>query len=132
MEMKKAMVCIIGVTFLIITLAFAADEPSSGTVKAVVEKSVRSKPAKMNARGKVVEISDQSIKIVRTVKGEAEMMEFILEKPAENIIINDLVHIAYMERDGKLMVSNVAKVVPKKAGKKETKPATEKSVLGNK
>jgi hypothetical protein len=101
-------------------------------VKAVVEKSVRSKPAKMNARGKVVEISDQSIKIVRTVKGEAETMEFILEKPAENIIINDLVHIAYMERDGKLMVSNVAKVVPKKAGKKETKPATEKSALGNK
>ena len=72
----------------------------------------------MNATGKVIEISDSSIKIERTVKGNAETMEFILDKPAENIVVNDSVKIAYIEKDGQLLASQVAKAKPKKMRKR--------------
>jgi uncharacterized protein (DUF342 family) len=73
----------------------------------------------MNATGKVIEISDSSIKIERTVKGNAETMEFVLEKPAVNITVNDSVKIAYIEKDGQLLVSRVVKATPKKMEKKK-------------
>ena len=46
-------------------------------------------------------------------------MEFALEKPVKNMIVNDFVKIDYMEKDGKLIASRVAKVTLKK---KEMKP----------
>ena len=73
----------------------------------------------MHARGKVIEISDEAIKVERTVKGQVEIMEFALEKPVKNMIVNDFVKIDYMEKDGKLIASRVAKVTLKK---KEMKP----------
>jgi hypothetical protein len=81
----------------------------------------------MHATGKVIEISDASIKIERTVKGAVETMEFALEKPVKNVIVNDSVKIAYIENDGKLIASRVAKVILKK---KEIKPAEAKSASG--
>jgi hypothetical protein len=50
-------------------------------------------------------------------------MEFALEKPVKNIIVSDSVKIDYLEKDGKLMASRVAKVTFKK---KEIKPASGK------
>ena len=73
----------------------------------------------MHATGKVVEISDESIKIERTVKGDIENMEFALDKPFAGIMVNDSVKIAYTEKNGKLTASRVAKVILKK---KEVKP----------
>ena len=117
--MKKALSYIVGTVFLLSTLAFAADNATSpdkiGPVKANIVKA-----AKMHATGKVIEISDASIKIERTVKGDVETMEFALDKPVKNIIVNDSVKIAYTENDGKLIASRVAKVTFKK---KEIKPA---------
>ena len=109
--MKKAFVYIVTVAFLLSALAFAADKPATDTTKV--------DPAKMNATGKVIEISDSSIKIERTVKGNAETMKFILDKPAENIAVNDSVKIAYIEKDGQLLASQVAKSKPKKIEKKK-------------
>ena len=109
--MKKAFVYIVTVAFLLSALAFAADKPATDTTKV--------DPAKMNATGKVIEISDSSIKIERTVKGNAETMKFILDKPAENIVVNDSVKIAYIEKDGQLLASQVAKAKPKKIEKKK-------------
>ena len=83
----------------------------------------------MHATGKVIEISDESVKIERTVKGDVETMEFALEKPVKNIIVNDSVKIDYIEKDGKLIVSRVAKVIFKK---KEINPAEAKSASGKK
>jgi hypothetical protein len=83
----------------------------------------------MHATGKVTEISDESIKIERIVKGDAETMEFALEKPVKNIIVSDSVKIDYMEKDGKLIASRVAKVTFKK---KEIKPAEIKPASGKK
>ena len=125
--MKKAWIYIVGVAFLLSAIAFAADNPASNAVKADPVKIIPVRIAKMNATGKVIEISDKTIKIERTVKNNVETMEFILDKPTENIIINDAVKIAYIEKDGRLLASRVAKITPKKVGGKETvaeKPAT--------
>jgi hypothetical protein len=63
------------------------------------------------------------------VKGDVETMEFALDKPVENISVNDSVRITYIEKDDKLAASRVAKVNFKK---KEIKPAEAKSVSGKK
>jgi hypothetical protein len=117
--MTKALVgYAIGTIFLLSTLAFAVDKPDS-PVNAYPVKTNIVKAAKMHARGKVIEISDEAIKIERTVKGDVENMEFALEKPANNMIVNDFVKIDYIEKDGKLIASKVTKVALKK---KEIKP----------
>ena len=126
--MKKALWYIVGAVFLLSTLAFAADKAIS-PAKADPVKTNIVKAAKMHATGKVTEISDESIKIERIVKGDAETMEFALEKPVKNIIVSDSVKIDYMEKDGKLIASRVAKVTFKK---KEIKPAEIKPASGKK
>ncbi len=77
-------------------------------------KATMQKAAKMNASGKVVEISDTSIKIERRIKGNTEVMEFALESPARDIVVNDSVKIDYIMKDGSLTASRVSKP---KAGK---------------
>jgi len=126
--MKKALWYVLGTVFLLSTLVFAADKAVS-PAKADPVKTNIVKAAKMHATGKVIEISDESIKIERTVKGDAETMEFALEKPVKNIIVSDSVKIDYLEKDGKLMASRVAKVTFKK---KEIKPAEVKPASGKK
>ena len=111
--MKKALSYAIGTIFLLSTFAFAIDKTESA-VKGDTVKTNVVKAAKMHATGKVVEISDESVKIERTVKGDVETMEFYLEKPVKNISVGDSVKIAYMENDGKLIASRVAKVTFKK------------------
>jgi hypothetical protein len=127
--MKKALWYIAGGVFLLSALAFAADKPISDTVKVDAAKTNAIKAAKMNATGKVIDISDESIKIERTVRGNAEVMQFALENPTENIAVNDTIKIAYINQDGKLFATRVAKVDSKK---KEVKPVGEKSATGNK
>ena len=126
--MKKALWYVLGTVFLLSTLAFAADKAVS-PAKADPVKTNIVKAAKMHATGKVIEISDESIKLERTIKGDAETMEFALEKPVKNIIVSDSVKIDYLEKDGKLMASRVAKVTFKK---KEIKPAEVKPASGKK
>jgi hypothetical protein len=126
--MKKALWYVVGTVFLLSTLAFAADRAAS-PVKIDPVKTNIVKAAKMHATGKVTEVSDEYIKIERTVKGDAETMEFALEKPVKSIIVSDSVKIDYMEKDGKLIASRVAKVTFKK---KEIKPAEIKPASGKK
>jgi hypothetical protein len=116
--MKKALGYVVGLIFVLSTFAFAVDRPASH-VKADPVKTNIVKAAKMHATGKVVDISDEAVKIERTVKGDVETMEFALEKPAKNINVNDSVKIDYMEKEGKLVASRVAKVIFKQ---KEIKP----------
>ncbi len=124
--MKKALVYITCAAFLLSAIAFAADKPASPAAAADQAKVSPVRIAKMNATGKVVEITDKTIKIERTVKNNVETMQFALDKPTENIAVNDAVKIAYIEKDGNLLASRVAKIIPKKAGKKEI--VTEKTV----
>ena len=127
--MKKALWYIVGGVFLLSALAFAADKPISDTIKADAIKTNTIKAAKMNATGKVIYISDESIKIERTVRGNVEAMQFALENPAENIAVNDTVKIAYTNQDGKLVANRVLKIDSKE---KEVKPVGEKSASANK
>ena len=126
--MKKVLWYVAGAIFLLSTLAFAVEKPAS-QVKAAPIKTNIVKAAKMHATGKVIEISNEAVKIERTVKGDVETMEFALEKPVSNVIVNDSIKIDYMEKDGKLIASRVAKVTLKK---KEIKPAEATSASGKK
>ena len=110
---------IVSVAFLLSALAFAADKPATDTTTIDHAKKNVVKSAKMNIKGRVIEISDSSIKIERTVKGNAETMEFVLDKPTENISVNDSVKVAYIEVDGELLASRIAKATPKKMEKKK-------------
>lgn len=112
--MKNTLVYIISAAFVLSALAFAADKPSTAATKVDQSKANIVKSAKMNATGKVIEISDSSIKIERTVKGNVEAMEFVLDKPSENIAVDDSVKIAYIEQDGQLLAARVVKAAPKK------------------
>lgn len=120
--MRKAL-CVVGLFFVLSTFAFAVDRPAS-TVKADTVKTNIVKAAKMHATGKVVDISDEAVKIERTVKGDVETMEFALEKPVKNININDSVKIDYTESEGKLIASRVAKVVFRQKEMKQTETKT--------
>ena len=124
--MKKVLWYLAGSIFLLSTLAFAADMAAS-PVKVDPVKTNIVKAAKMHATGKVIEISDASIKIERTVKGDVQTMEFALEKPVKSINVGDSVKIAYMEKDGKLIASRVARITLKQ---KEIKPAEVKPDSG--
>ena len=124
--MKKALLYITFAAFLLSAIAFAADKPAVTASAGDSAKVSNTKIAKINVRGKVVEITDKTIKIERKVKNKVEIMEFVLDAPVENIAVNDLVKIVYVEKDGSLLASRVVKIVPKKSGKKETiikKPA---------
>jgi hypothetical protein len=123
--MKKTLVGIAGVICLLAAFAFAADKPATEANHGVTLKTTNVKAAKMNARGRVVEISDKAIKIERSIKGNVETMEFALGNPVANIAVNDSVKIDYSVQDGKLTASRVAKLGavrnPPKNGTKQTK-----------
>jgi len=126
--MKKALWYVAGSIFLLSTLAFAIDKPASPVKTAPVKTNIV-KAAKMHATGKVIEISNEAVKIERTVKGDVETMEFALEKPVSNVIVSDSIKIDYMEKDGKLIASRVVKV---SLNKKIIKPVEAKSVSDKK
>ncbi len=76
----------------------------------------------MSAAGTVLEISGTSLKIERTLKGKAEIMEFILEKPLPDVTAGDPVKVSYLEKDGRNVLIRVVpakKTAVKKAVKKE-------------
>jgi hypothetical protein len=107
--MKKKLVCITGIICLLAAFAYAVDKPAKEANQGAVLKTTIVKTAKMNARGKVVEISDKAIKIERSIKGNVEIMEFALENPLAGIAVNDSVKIDYSVKDEKLTASRVAK-----------------------
>lgn len=122
--MKKVLVCATGIVCLLAVFAFAAEKPSARSTQSVLPKT-----ATMNARGKVVEISEKAVRIERSIKGNAEVMEFALENPAADIAVNDFVKIDYTIKDGKLTASRVAKPKAEKNYRKNgSKQVKEKSV----
>ncbi len=128
--MKKALVYTVGTAILLSAIAFAADKPAT---KADPAKTNAVKIAKMNATGKVIEISEKTIIIERTVKDKVETMTFVLDKPVENIAVSDAVKISYIEKDGTLVAARVAKATPRKLEKKDNvKPVADKAAQNKK
>jgi hypothetical protein len=101
--------------FLCFTLVFAAEKPRSAP-------PLPPRIPEMSTAGTVLEISGTNLKIERTLKGKAEIMEFILEKPFPNVTAGDPVKVSYREKDGRNVLIRVApaqKTAVKKAVKKE-------------
>jgi hypothetical protein len=73
-------------------------------------RTIHHRVAKIAATGKVAEITDTTIRIERTVKGNMEVMDFDLEKPAQGIKSGDKIRIHYIEKDGKRVVTKVTKI----------------------
>jgi hypothetical protein len=123
--MKKVLIGIIGMIWLLTALAWAADQPVTVSDHGATLKATTIKTATMNARGTVVVISDTAVTIERRIKGNSEMMELALESPAMNILVNDFVKIDYSIKDGKLTASRLVKLKsskrPVKNGTSETK-----------
>lgn len=100
---------------LCFALVFAAEKPRSAP-------PIAPRIPEMSTAGTVLEISGTSLKIERTLKGKAEMMEFILEKPFPDVAAGDPVKVSYVEKDGRNVLIRVApakKTAVKKAIKKE-------------
>ena len=97
------------------TLALAAEKPPS-------VPPLPPRIPEMSTAGRVLEVSDAILKIERTLKGKAEIMEFILEKPFPNIAAGDQIKVSYLEKDGRNILTRVApaqKTAVRKAVKKD-------------
>jgi hypothetical protein len=95
------------------TLALAAEKPAAAPPHPP-------RIPEMSTAGKVLEISAAVLKIERTLKGKAEIMEFILEKAFPNIAAGDQIKVSYLERDGRNVLVRVAPA-QKTAVRKEIK-----------
>jgi hypothetical protein len=99
-------------------------------VKAVPSKTTAVKITKMRAPGTILEITDSTLIIERTVKDNVEKMEFILEKPMK-FKAGDKVRVTYLEDKDKKIVTRIVKLSDLKE-KKPVVPGKEtKSVAGS-
>ena len=113
--MKRFLTLLAILLMLCFTLVFAAEKPRSAP-------PLPPRIPEMSAAGTVLEISGTSLKIGRTLKGKAEIMEFIMEKPFPNITAGDQIKVSYLERDGRNVLIRVApaqKTAVRKAVRKE-------------
>jgi hypothetical protein len=86
------------------------------------------KETRVSFTGIVKEISDTTVMVERSVKGNVETMEFALDKPVQDIKAGDKVKVSYVKKEGKNIAMKVAPVVAKRIMKKavpakEIKPA---------
>jgi hypothetical protein len=87
----------------------------------------------MSTAGKVIEVNATLLKIERTLKGEAEIMEFALEKAFTDIAVGDQIKVSYREQNGRNILVRVAPAKmtavqrPKKEAPKAAKPAEPKA-----
>ena len=100
--MKRLLVLLAALSFLFCGSVFAAEATNKKPVAAAKEAS-------MSATGKVTEISDVILKIERSIKGKAEIMEFVLETTYPKISAGDRVKVSYITKDGKNVSTKVTK-----------------------
>jgi hypothetical protein len=105
------------------TLALAAEKP-----QAAPPISPPTRVPEMSTAGRVIEVSDTLLKIERTLKGEAETMEFVLEKPFPNLTVGNQIKVSYRAKEGRNILIRVApaKMTAIQKPKKET-PKSEKT-----
>jgi hypothetical protein len=113
--MKRFLILAAILMFLCFTLVFAAEKPRSAP-------PLPPRIPEMSTAGTVLEVSDTLLKIERTLKGKAEIMEFILEKSFPNIAVGDQLKVSYLEKNGRNVLIRVApaqKTAVRKVLKKE-------------
>lgn len=75
------------------TLAFAAEKPPAATLPV--------RTPEMSAAGRVIEISAAVLRIERSVKGESEIMAFVLEAPLTGFAAGDQIKVNYRIKEGR-------------------------------
>jgi hypothetical protein len=126
---KGLLIAAAGLILLGFTPAFAAEKTATAPPPRVPE---------MSTAGKVVEVTATLLKIERTLKGEADTMEFFLEKAFTDIAVGDQVKVSYREKDGRNVLIRVAPAKmtavqkPKKETPKTAKPAEPKAAPATK
>jgi len=109
------------------TLAFAAEKPQGAAPPPP-------RVPEMSTAGVVLEISATVLKIERTLKGEAEIMEFAIEKTFPTISVGDQIKVSYRQKEGRNILTRVAPAKmtavqkPKKGTPKEVKPPATQAV----
>ena len=124
-------VCILSTPFIV---AGEVTAPVNDPISTPAQTNPQ-KITKMAATGKVVEITDTTIRIERTVKGNVEIMDLDLEKPVKDIKSGDKVRISYVEKEGRHEVTKITKVTIKPktpAIRKDNKTAGEQSTVAPK
>ncbi len=111
--MKRLSVGMIVIAFVFGAAAFAAEQGVKVPSKVEPAKATAIKIVKMKATGRVVEVTDTSLKIERTVKGTVEPFEFALEKQLTKIKVGDKVMITYILKDEKNVITRITKQGPK-------------------
>jgi uncharacterized OB-fold protein len=134
--MKLLLFTVTLVVLITVVFAFAADKSSLPAtkpepVKAATAKAVSLKEIKLNATGKVIEVSETNLKIERTVKEASEIMEFVLEKP-KKVEIGDKVNVTYIKKEGQDVALHVTKVpaIKKSTTKAEKPPDAKQAPAG--
>ncbi|MHB8772355.1 MAG: hypothetical protein ACYC7J_15280 [Syntrophales bacterium] len=118
--MKRFLIVTVSVLLLGFAPAFAAEKAKAPATPRVPE---------MSTAGKVIEVTATLLRIERTLKGEAETMEFVLEKPFPGIAAGDQIKVSYREKDGRLVLIRAAPAKmtavqkPKKESPRTVKPA---------
>ncbi|HET6461238.1 MAG TPA: hypothetical protein VFG29_10700 [Syntrophales bacterium] len=123
--MKHLMVMLAGIVIIFGASVFAVDGTSEVPAKADPSKAVtvkQPKETKVSIIGIVKDISDTHISVERTVRGETEIMEFVLDKAIEKVNVGDKVKVNYMKKDGKNRATRVTPVVVKKIIRKASPP----------
>lgn len=111
--MKRLSVCVIVTTLVLWALASAGDQLVKAPPKSEPAKATTVKIVKMKATGKVVDITDTTLKIERTIKGSVETVELLLEKPLTKFTVGDKVMVGYISQDEKNIVTRIVKQGPK-------------------
>ncbi len=115
--MKHLIVMLTGIVIIFGASVFAVDGTSQVPVKADPSKAVTVKPPKetrVSITGVVKDISETRISVARTVRGETEIMEFVLDKAVEKVNVGDKVKVNYIKKDGKNIATRVTPIVAKK------------------
>ena len=119
--MKRLMVLAAVIVFVFSATVFAIDGTPRAPAKTDPSKTVTVKPpkeTKVSITGVVKNISGTALSVERTVRGETEIMEFVLDKPVEKINVGDKVKVNYLKKEGKNIATRVTPVVARKIGKK--------------
>ncbi len=124
LRMKRFLIGAASLILLGFAPAFAAEKTAATPPPRVPE---------MSTAGQVIEVTATLLKIERTLKGEAETMEFVLEKPFTDIAVGDQIKVSYREKNGRNVLIRVAPAKmtavqkPSKDAPKAAKPAGPKA-----
>jgi len=115
--MKRLILLAVCFVFIFSFRAFAVDGTSTAPAKADPSKAVSVKPpneTRVSITGVVKEITDTMIMVERTLKGTTETMQFVLDKPVEQINVGDKVRVSYIKKGDKYIATRVTPVAAKR------------------